>query len=147
MVSPEMNGTHRLSKRSAWPTLMKPSHTVKKVIDFAVPSRDETNQTLPGQEKFNSSLPGRVWIVTFRLGTEKSIIFFDSVTLYAQARDAGIWWGTLGKLQLMLRKAAKVQQSPQNSNSQLICTATVSSFVQQQSAEKSNSQLRKATVS
>ena len=24
-----------------------------------------------------------------------------------QARDAGIWWGTLGKLQLMLRKAAK----------------------------------------
>ena len=25
-----------------------------------------------------------------------------------QARDAGIWWGTLGKLQLMLRKAAKV---------------------------------------
>ena len=26
-----------------------------------------------------------------------------------QARDAGIWWGTLGKLQLMLRKAAKVK--------------------------------------
>ena len=25
-----------------------------------------------------------------------------------QARDAGIWWGTLGKMQLMLRKAAKV---------------------------------------
>ena len=24
-----------------------------------------------------------------------------------QARDAGIWWGTLGKMQLMLRKAAK----------------------------------------
>ena len=24
-----------------------------------------------------------------------------------QARDAGIWWGTLGKLQLMLRKAAR----------------------------------------
>ena len=27
-----------------------------------------------------------------------------------QARDAGIWWGTLGKLQLMLRKAAKVRK-------------------------------------
>ena len=27
-----------------------------------------------------------------------------------QARDAGIWWGTLGKLQLMLRKAAKVSK-------------------------------------
>ena len=27
-----------------------------------------------------------------------------------QARDAGIWWGTLGKLQLMLRKAAKVRE-------------------------------------
>ena len=26
-----------------------------------------------------------------------------------QARDAGIWWGTLGKMQLMLRKAAKVR--------------------------------------
>ena len=27
---------------------------------------------------------------------------------HSQARDAGIWWGTLGKMQLMLRKAAKV---------------------------------------
>jgi hypothetical protein len=52
--------------------------------------------------------------------------FFDGVASYAQARDAGIWWGTLGKLQLMLRKAAKVQKSPQNSNSQL-GKATVSS--------------------
>jgi hypothetical protein len=26
------------------------SYTVKKVIDFPVPSRDVTNQTLPGQE-------------------------------------------------------------------------------------------------
>jgi hypothetical protein len=25
-----------------------------------------------------------------------------------QARDAGIWWGTLGKLQLLLRKGANV---------------------------------------
>ena len=24
-----------------------------------------------------------------------------------QARDSGIWWGTLGKLQLMLRKASQ----------------------------------------
>ena len=25
-----------------------------------------------------------------------------------QARDSGLWWGTLGKLQLMLRKASQV---------------------------------------
>ena len=31
-----------------------------------------------------------------------------------QARDAGIWWGTLGKLQLMLRKAAKVSNNTNN---------------------------------
>ena len=26
-----------------------------------------------------------------------------------QARDSGIWWGTLNKLQLMLRKASQVE--------------------------------------
>jgi len=26
-----------------------------------------------------------------------------------QARDAGIWWGTLGKMQLLLRKGANVR--------------------------------------
>ena len=36
-------------------------YTVKKVTDFPVPSRDVTNQTLPGWEKSNYSRPGRVW--------------------------------------------------------------------------------------
>ena len=56
-------------------------YTVKKVIDFPVPSREVTNQTLPGRELFNYSRPGRVWLVTSRLGTEKAITFF---TVYAE---------------------------------------------------------------
>ncbi len=51
----------------------------KKVIAFPVPSRDVTNhcnQTLPG---WDNSRPGRVCLVTFRLGTGKTITFF---TLY-----------------------------------------------------------------
>jgi hypothetical protein len=39
------------------------NYTVKKVSDFPVPIRDVTNQTLPGQELFNYSRPGRVWLV------------------------------------------------------------------------------------
>jgi hypothetical protein len=39
------------------------AYTVKKVIDFFVPSRDVTYQTLPGREKLNYT----------RLGTGKSI--------------------------------------------------------------------------
>jgi hypothetical protein len=35
-------------------------YTVKKVIVFPVPSRDVTNQTLPGWELLNYSRPGRV---------------------------------------------------------------------------------------
>ncbi len=54
-------------------------YTVKKVIDFAVPSRNVTNQTLPGRELLNYSLLRRVWLVKSRLGTEKSLIFFYSV--------------------------------------------------------------------
>jgi hypothetical protein len=37
-------------------------YTKKKVSDFPVPSRDVTNQTLPGRE-LNYSLLGRVWLV------------------------------------------------------------------------------------
>ncbi len=36
------------------------SYTVKKVIDFPVPSRDVTDQTLSGREFFNYSLSERV---------------------------------------------------------------------------------------
>ena len=54
---------------------------LKRVSDFPAPSRDVTNQTLPGREILycNYSRPGRVWSVTSRLGTGKSIIFFYSV--------------------------------------------------------------------
>ena len=34
-------------------------YTVKKFIDFPVSSRDVTDQTLPGREKFNYSRLGR----------------------------------------------------------------------------------------
>jgi hypothetical protein len=54
-------------------------YTVKKVIDFLVPSRDVTDQTLQDREKLNYSRPGRVWSVTSRLRTGKSITFFYSV--------------------------------------------------------------------
>jgi hypothetical protein len=53
--------------------------TVKKVCGFPVPSRDVTNQTLPGWEYFNYTRPERVRLVTSRLGTGKSINFFYSV--------------------------------------------------------------------
>jgi hypothetical protein len=43
-------------------------YTVKKVIVFLVPSQDVTNQTLPCREILNYSRPGRVWVVTSRLG-------------------------------------------------------------------------------
>jgi hypothetical protein len=40
---------------------------------------DVTNQTLPGGEQFNYSLPWRVWSVASRLGTGKPLNFFYSV--------------------------------------------------------------------
>jgi hypothetical protein len=36
-------------------------HCKKKVSGFPVPSRDVTDQTLPGRELLNYSRPGRVW--------------------------------------------------------------------------------------
>ena len=50
--------------------------TVKKVSDFPVPSRDVTNQTLPGRELLNYSWPQRVWLVTYRLGVGKTLTLF-----------------------------------------------------------------------
>jgi hypothetical protein len=61
-------------------TVMSAPYTVKKG-DFTVPSWDITNQTLPGREKFNYSRPGWVWVVTSRLVTGKSIIFFTVYNL------------------------------------------------------------------
>ncbi len=50
----------------------------KKAYRLSRSSQDGTNQTLPGREKFNYSLPGRVWLVTTRLRTRKFITFFYS---------------------------------------------------------------------
>ncbi len=60
--------------RNEWP-----KYNVKKVIDFPVPSRYVTDQTLSGREFFNYSRPERVWSVTSRLWTGKSITFYYSV--------------------------------------------------------------------
>jgi hypothetical protein len=46
---------------------------LKKVTDYPIPRRDITDQTLPGQELFNYSWPGRVWPVTSRLGKGKLV--------------------------------------------------------------------------
>jgi hypothetical protein len=35
-------------------------YTVRKVVDFPVPSQDVTHQTLPGGEEFNYSQPGEL---------------------------------------------------------------------------------------
>ncbi len=48
-------------------------HCKKRLSLFPSPVN---NQTLPGREQFNNSWPGRVWLVTSRLGTRKMITFF-----------------------------------------------------------------------
>jgi hypothetical protein len=54
---------------------------------FPVPSRDVTlaNKTLPDRELLNYSRTERVWFVTSRLGTGKTINFF---TVYSNVRDS-----------------------------------------------------------
>jgi hypothetical protein len=49
------------------------SYTLKKVIDFPVPSRNVTNQTLPDWELKTYSRPRRVWYVTSQMGTKELI--------------------------------------------------------------------------
>jgi hypothetical protein len=56
-------------------------HYKKRVYCFPVPSRDLTYQTLPWREKLNYSRPGRVWLVTSRLGTGKPLAFFTVVVV------------------------------------------------------------------
>jgi hypothetical protein len=45
----------------------------KKDGDFPVPSRNVTNQTLPGREYLNYSPPGRVWLVTSLAGWGREV--------------------------------------------------------------------------
>jgi hypothetical protein len=51
-------------------------YTVKRLAVFLSPA---TNQTLPGGEQFNYSLPWRVWLVASRLGAGKQQNLFYSV--------------------------------------------------------------------
>ncbi len=53
-------------------------HTVKKVNCFSRPPAG-MSLTLPGRELLIYSRPGRFWLVTSRLGTGKTITFFNSV--------------------------------------------------------------------
>ncbi len=61
--------------------LLHTVYTVKKVIVFPVPSRGFTNKTPLGRELLNYSQPGRVWLMTFRLGTGKPVTFFTEYVL------------------------------------------------------------------
>ncbi len=61
--------------------------TVKKVIVFPVPSRDVTNETLPGRELLHYSRPGRVWFVTSRLGTGTRYPFLQCMSLLHEDGD------------------------------------------------------------
>jgi hypothetical protein len=72
-----LSSSSRLLSSTAYQRL----YTVKKVSDFPIPSRDVTYQTLSGGEYFNYSRPRRVWLVTSRLGTGKTLTFFYSVLL------------------------------------------------------------------
>jgi hypothetical protein len=64
-------------------------HCKKKVSRFPVPSRDVTNQTLPGLEKLNYSRLGRVWLVTSLLGRGKRLTFFTVYTVNKGYREFG----------------------------------------------------------
>ncbi len=81
VVPPSHNNCSTVEQSPMWPTKWSwqcpHTYTVKKVGDFPVPHRDVNNQTLPGRESLESlvsdtpdSQPGRVWLVTSRLGRE-----------------------------------------------------------------------------
>ncbi len=67
---------NRFGSTTLYFSMEKYVHCKKNVTDFSIPNRDVTNQTLPGLEFFNYSRPWRVWLVTSRLGTGKTITFF-----------------------------------------------------------------------
>jgi hypothetical protein len=62
-------------------------YTVKKVCGFPFCSRVVTNKTLPDRELCNYSRPGRVWLMTSRLGTGKSITHFLQCTVFAKLQN------------------------------------------------------------
>ncbi len=56
--------------------ICNPAKGLSTILSFSRPSRDVTDQTLPGREYF---WPGRVWMVTSQLGMGKTITFFLTV--------------------------------------------------------------------
>ncbi len=67
------------AKNASW------KYTVKKVSG----SLDVTYQTLPGRELLNYSQPGRLWLVTSRLGTRKTMTFFTVLEVFTNNYE--IW--------------------------------------------------------
>jgi hypothetical protein len=60
---------------------------VKKVSDLPVPSRDVTNQTLPGRVQLNYSWPGIVWLVTSAGDGKIANLFYNAITLEPQQKS------------------------------------------------------------
>ncbi len=61
-------------------------HCKKRLAVF--PSPAGMSLTLPGAEKFNYSPPGRVWLVTSRLGMGKLLTFFTVYLSYGNPAEA-----------------------------------------------------------
>jgi hypothetical protein len=62
-------------------------HTVKKVNDFPVPSRDVTNQTLPGLENLNYSRARESLVSDIPAGDGKWQTFFYSACSLVSVYD------------------------------------------------------------
>jgi hypothetical protein len=67
-------------------------HCEKKVNDFLAPSRNVTNQTLPGREKFNYSRPGSL-VIDIQAGDRKIVKLFlqcKKLVLFHPILDTGV---------------------------------------------------------
>ena len=66
--------------RRPWFSVRHKTSPLYKTIIFPVPSRDVTNQTLPGREKFNYSRPGRGLVSDIPAGDRENDILFLQCT-------------------------------------------------------------------
>ena len=78
---------------------------LSKLIDVLETMGNDTSLLRKWYRKDNNKVPPESILLPI---TTHLVHFLNKRQPKLQARDAGIWWGTLGKLQLMLRKAAKV---------------------------------------
>ena len=77
-----------------------------KLIDVLETMGNDTSLLKKWYRRDNNKVPPESILLPI---TTHLVHFLNKRQPKLQARDAGIWWGTLGKLQLMLRKAAKVE--------------------------------------